>query len=154
LAGETEVLGENLPSAALSTTNPTCCPDAIPGSRVGKPAINRLSYGTAQTKFNFHKKKFLLSTNFPWIITLYCVIDKNINSTFILDRYKKKITMVISYAKAYIFLEEYLALCCLVLFLHNFTLSLQFSLLSHSERQKNMSCHSMLHFIEAYSSLT
>jgi hypothetical protein len=47
LAGETEVLGENLPHAALSTTNPTCCPDANPGRRGGKPATNRLSYGTA-----------------------------------------------------------------------------------------------------------
>jgi hypothetical protein len=35
------------PSAALSTTNPTCCPDANPGRRCGKPASNRLSYGTA-----------------------------------------------------------------------------------------------------------
>jgi hypothetical protein len=34
-------------SAALSTTNPTCCPDANPGRRSGKPATNRLSYGTA-----------------------------------------------------------------------------------------------------------
>jgi hypothetical protein len=48
LAGETEVLGGNLPSAALSTTNPTCCPDANPGRRGGKPATNRLSYGTAK----------------------------------------------------------------------------------------------------------
>jgi hypothetical protein len=35
------------PSAALSTTNPTCCPDANPSRRGGKPATNRLSYGTA-----------------------------------------------------------------------------------------------------------
>jgi hypothetical protein len=49
LAGETEVLGENLPSAALSTTNPTCCPDANPGRRGGKPASNSLSYGTAKS---------------------------------------------------------------------------------------------------------
>jgi hypothetical protein len=35
------------PSATLSTTNPTCCPDANPGRRGGKPATNRLSYGTA-----------------------------------------------------------------------------------------------------------
>jgi hypothetical protein len=32
------------PSAALSTTNPTCCPDANPGRRDGKPATNRLSF--------------------------------------------------------------------------------------------------------------
>jgi hypothetical protein len=35
------------PSAAFSTTNPTCCPDANSGRRCGKPASNRLSYGTA-----------------------------------------------------------------------------------------------------------
>jgi hypothetical protein len=35
------------PSAALCTTNPTCCPDANPGGRGGKPATNRLSYGSA-----------------------------------------------------------------------------------------------------------
>jgi hypothetical protein len=34
-------------SAALSTTNPTCWPDANPGHRDGKPATNRLNYGTA-----------------------------------------------------------------------------------------------------------
>jgi hypothetical protein len=34
------------PSAALSTTNPTSYPEANPGSRGGKPATNRLSYGT------------------------------------------------------------------------------------------------------------
>jgi hypothetical protein len=31
----------------LYTTNPTCCPDANPGRRGGKPETNRLSYGTA-----------------------------------------------------------------------------------------------------------
>jgi hypothetical protein len=36
------------PNAALSTTNPTCCPDANPGCCGGKPATNRLSYGTAE----------------------------------------------------------------------------------------------------------
>jgi hypothetical protein len=35
------------PSTALSTTNPTCCPDANPGCHGGKPATNRLSYGRA-----------------------------------------------------------------------------------------------------------
>jgi hypothetical protein len=44
LAGETEVLGGNLPSATLSTTNPTW-PD--PGRHCEKPAINRQSYDTA-----------------------------------------------------------------------------------------------------------
>jgi hypothetical protein len=36
-------------SATLSTTNPhMLCPDANPGSRGGKPATNRFSYGAAQ----------------------------------------------------------------------------------------------------------
>jgi hypothetical protein len=38
-------------SVALSTTNPTCCPEANPSRRGGKPATNRLSYGTAA---NYH----------------------------------------------------------------------------------------------------
>jgi hypothetical protein len=38
------------PSAALSTTNPTCCPDANPGRHGVKPATNRLSYGKASVK--------------------------------------------------------------------------------------------------------
>jgi hypothetical protein len=49
LAGETEVLGENRPSATLSTTNTTWPdPGSNPGRRGGKPATNRLSYGAAQ----------------------------------------------------------------------------------------------------------
>jgi hypothetical protein len=48
LTGETEVLGENCPSAALSITNPhMLCRDANPGRRGGKPETNRLRYGTA-----------------------------------------------------------------------------------------------------------
>jgi hypothetical protein len=45
---ETEVLGENLYRATLSTTNPTW-PDlgSSPGRRVGKQETNYLSYGTA-----------------------------------------------------------------------------------------------------------
>jgi hypothetical protein len=49
--GETEVLGENLPSATLSTTNPTWIdPGANPVLRGEKPATNRLSHGTACLK--------------------------------------------------------------------------------------------------------
>jgi hypothetical protein len=49
LAGETEVLGENLPQRHLCPSqNPTRPdPDLNPGRRVGKPATNRLSYGAA-----------------------------------------------------------------------------------------------------------
>jgi hypothetical protein len=47
-AGETEVLGENLPSATLYTTNPTWIdPGSNPGLRGERPATNRLSHGTA-----------------------------------------------------------------------------------------------------------
>jgi hypothetical protein len=48
LAGETEVLVKTCTNATLSTTNPTW-PDlgAKAGRRSGKPATNRLSYGTA-----------------------------------------------------------------------------------------------------------
>jgi hypothetical protein len=49
LAGETEVLGENLPQRHFySSQNPTW-PDPVlnPGRRGGKPATNRLSYGAA-----------------------------------------------------------------------------------------------------------
>jgi hypothetical protein len=35
------------PVPLLSTTNTTCCPYANSGRRSGKPANNRLSYGTA-----------------------------------------------------------------------------------------------------------
>jgi hypothetical protein len=48
LAGETEVLGENLPQRHLSTRNPTWLdPGLNTGRRGGKPATNRLSYGAA-----------------------------------------------------------------------------------------------------------
>jgi hypothetical protein len=48
LAGETEVLGENLSQCHFVRHKPhMLCPDANPGRRGGKPATNRLSYGTA-----------------------------------------------------------------------------------------------------------
>jgi hypothetical protein len=49
LAGETEVLGKNLPQLHFCPSqNPTWPdPGLNPGRRVGKPAINRLSYGAA-----------------------------------------------------------------------------------------------------------
>jgi hypothetical protein len=47
-AGETEELGENLPSATLSTTNLTWIdPGANPGLRGERPATNCLRHGTA-----------------------------------------------------------------------------------------------------------
>jgi hypothetical protein len=49
LAGETEVLGENLPQRQFCPSqNPTWPdPGLNPGRRGGKPATNRLSYGAA-----------------------------------------------------------------------------------------------------------
>jgi hypothetical protein len=48
--GKPKYSKKTCPSAALSTTNPTFCPDANPGRRGGKPASNRLSYGTAASR--------------------------------------------------------------------------------------------------------
>jgi hypothetical protein len=47
--GKTEVLGgKTCPSATLSTTNPTWTgPGSNPGLRGGRPAVSRLSHGTA-----------------------------------------------------------------------------------------------------------
>jgi hypothetical protein len=47
--GKRKYSEKNCPIAALSTLNPTCCPDANPGHCGGKPATNRLNYGTAFT---------------------------------------------------------------------------------------------------------
>jgi hypothetical protein len=51
LAGETEVLGENLPQRNFCPSqNPTWRdPGLNPGRRGGKPATNRLSYGAASS---------------------------------------------------------------------------------------------------------
>jgi hypothetical protein len=48
LAGETEVLGENLPQSRFVQHKPHMLPGREPGSRGGKPMTNRLSYGTAK----------------------------------------------------------------------------------------------------------
>jgi hypothetical protein len=64
LAGENKVLGENLSQCCFVHHKPhMLCPDANPGRRGGKPATNRLSYGTASLILaitslqNMHKDK-------------------------------------------------------------------------------------------------
>jgi hypothetical protein len=54
LAGETEVLGENLPQRHFyPPQNPTWPdPGLNPGRRGGKPATNRLSYGASMKESN------------------------------------------------------------------------------------------------------
>jgi hypothetical protein len=49
LAGETEVLGENLAQRHF-VHRKTTWPDSNPGRRDGKPATNRLSYGASNTR--------------------------------------------------------------------------------------------------------
>jgi hypothetical protein len=72
-AGETEVLGENLPSATLSTTNPTWIdPGTNPGLHGERPATNCLSHGRAKCWDNTLKlghDRFLLNL-FKFIIQL------------------------------------------------------------------------------------
>jgi hypothetical protein len=51
--GKPKYSEKTCPRAALSTTNPTCCPDANQSRRGGKPATNRLSYGTASCTYSF-----------------------------------------------------------------------------------------------------
>jgi hypothetical protein len=49
LAGETEILGENLPQRHFCPSQNPTWPDSglNPSRRGGKPATNRLSYGAA-----------------------------------------------------------------------------------------------------------
>jgi hypothetical protein len=52
LAGETEVLGENLPQSHFCPPqNPTWPDPGVNPGRGGKPATNRLSYGAAIERY-------------------------------------------------------------------------------------------------------
>jgi hypothetical protein len=53
LAGETKVLGENLSQCRFVHHKADMLPGREPGRRGGKPATNRLSYGTA-VMFTIH----------------------------------------------------------------------------------------------------
>jgi hypothetical protein len=69
-AGETEVLGENLPSATLSTTNPTWINPGLHGER---PATNRLSHGTALAYSNLLNLTTLVLGNMKKLTTFPAV---------------------------------------------------------------------------------
>jgi hypothetical protein len=62
LAGEPEVLGENLPQRHFCPSqNPTWPnPGLNPDRRGGKPATNRLSYGAAKRASSEYKSRELL----------------------------------------------------------------------------------------------
>jgi hypothetical protein len=63
LAGDTEVLGENLPQCHfVHHKSYMTWPGAKPGRRGGKPGTNRLSYGTANIKRANH---ILTDSQFP-----------------------------------------------------------------------------------------
>jgi hypothetical protein len=67
LAGETEVLGENLPQRHFCPSqNPTWPdPGLNPGRRGGKPATNRLSYGAAYELHFLDSSEYLMG-NTRW----------------------------------------------------------------------------------------
>jgi hypothetical protein len=65
-----QVLGENLPQWRFVRHKPhMLCPDTKPGRRRGKPAINRLTYGTALPT-GIYCKRYFYSSKYSIIKTL------------------------------------------------------------------------------------
>jgi hypothetical protein len=83
LAGETVVLGENLPQRHFSPSqNPTWPdPGLNPGRRGGKPATNRLSYGAADFTLSVRHVRFQVLTVVAmknailWDLTLCSLVE-------------------------------------------------------------------------------
>jgi hypothetical protein len=76
LAGETEVLGENLPQCTLSTTNPIRSDSSLnPSHRGGKPATNQLPpFLPFFFKQEVSETEFCLSVTLlkgPWCVRTY-----------------------------------------------------------------------------------
>jgi hypothetical protein len=70
--GKPKYSEKTCPNVALFTTKPTCCPDANPGRHGGKPAPDRLSYGTAYFRCTYHNidHEFLLGFCFQEVSPL------------------------------------------------------------------------------------
>jgi hypothetical protein len=74
--GKPKYSEKTCPSAALSTTNPKCCPDAKPGRRGWKPATNRLSYGTALNyQFNLITRVLLPCSKNEFLLNLVLCVN-------------------------------------------------------------------------------
>jgi hypothetical protein len=80
LAGETEVLGENLPGRHFVHHLPD--PAANPGRRGGKPATNRFSYGAAkEVKLTEYRSRIRQCSDVRkpqvdvnWMIYVFCYV--------------------------------------------------------------------------------